>query len=771
MKRAIALVALLHVLLAVPGSVHAQQCDFSQNGWMDPVTSMDNDIIKYWCSGAPASTSANVQYYWDSLYLGEDDYWEQPLDCADPNQHYIRLLNAAAALQAIFRSLQNTSRPSQSAWAYNYLDDFVWPHSTNSYTADCDYDTIASNPDWPSTGSTILHYQFFWKRSAPIRASTLVHEATHDDVGHESDDSCPRGGSCDVMYGLYNAQTMQINSLDQMVRAYQKNFATNELEVANLGSDTCGFLPFLSPAARVEASTLIRDKIDNNFTSSAFGPPGMCYQYTSDPKQKYGDYKWLVDGEGYEHARWDCAKICKLADFMPNGAKACNEQWQTGNTAVNQANYATCTDANAKVAAGLTPQQYTKAVLDFYWALKPCIPGVSDAYLTQYCSGLSASASNVTSIEAGWTLPDQVGYFDSDAAMVDCQRTYCDQKFQASWVTTARTACYEWDDPGFGCMKEMCGDLAALKTSYGDTSKEYFMAVQCRRHYFENGGDTQAYVDQQQVEDVCKKVYVECKNSEAYAAWAKGKGAGTCSLFVAGLPVPSAGQYNLAALADMDSMDYTTFNASHATAPIDKCVSAQKLCEAARALAAKLVSETILASKQPYAISSLLNKPNPSPYTTYRSPIDANMRGLAEVAAGSQMRRAVTPKAARRFLAATPEMLHSLSLGMGKNNFFATFGTKNLERVFGAAALTKYAGAQIKIDDSADAALKTALQNADAFRKTRERCESQATSDLLATAAGKLTRAQLYGFMQAITKADSAAQLDAALDQIGAAIK
>jgi hypothetical protein len=767
MNRTLCLLALLGALLASP-SARAQQCDFSQYGWMDPVTSMDNDIIQYWCS---SNAGANRQYYWDSLYLGEEeDYWDQPLDCADPNQHYIRMLNAAASLQAVHRSLQNTSLPDQATWAYNFLDDHVWPRSTHGYDTTCECcGTLGSNPDAPSTGATTLYYQFFWSLSAPERACVLVHEATHDDVGHESDDYCDAGGSCDTMYGAYNAQTMEIYCLDQAIRAYQKDFTTNQLKVANLGKDVCGWLPFLSPAARESSSTRMRTKLDNNFYGSYFGPASVNFHYQHSDEPGWGGHVWDVDEWGY--ARWGCAKFCTPSNYKGSGAKACNEQYQDGNAAINQANYDLCTAANAKLPAGLTQAQYHQAMLELYYGVKACIPGVSDAYLAQYCTQVSAGAANVNALEAAWQLPDQPGYFDSEVAMIECQRTYCDNKFQTSWVQTARTACYEWDDPSFGCMKELCGDLAALKTTYGDTSKEYFMAVQCRRHYIENGGDSQSYFDYQHPGDVCRHAYVECKNSLAYDAWAKLKASGGCSLYSVGSLPSQAGMYSFSALADLDLLDYSKWSASHPAVPIDKCVQIEKMCDAARALAAKVVSETILASKLPYAISKLVDKPNPSPYDKYRSPVDANMRGLAEIAAGSQLLRGKTPKAARQALATTPEMLHSLSLGLGKNNFFAAFGTKDLARVFGGAVLTKYAGAQVKIDDGADAALKSALGNLDTFRKTRERCESQATADLFSTAAAKLTGAQLFGLLQGITKAGSASELEAALDQVAAAVK
>ena len=760
--------------------------DYAAWGWLEGAESMDDVMIAHWCG---ADAAVNAQHYWDSLQLGEEgEYWnnqaalEGGLNCSNPNTHLIRLYNAAAAIDATYANLTNQTLPHQASFALNWLAYFVHPRSQDGYTATCtccgsppctQCTKRATNPS--SSGSpTQLHYAFFWNLQAPVRGSTLVHEATHEDVHHLSDDACAAGGSCDDKYGNYNAQTVQMNFLDRAIRAYQKNPSTGELRVANYGEERCGYLPFMSPAARVQASDTIRTKLDLHFeTGGTFGPPGMTFYASTEDLWDYDGNTWLVDT--WENAFWRCDNLCQPGDYLPGGKHACNEDYQVGNAAINQVNYAACTTAQSSIQAGVTPSQWAQAQQAFFIANKDCIPGVSDAYLKQYCGGLSAGASNVGQIEAGWELPDQPGYFDSGEALTSCVRTYCDQKFSPTWINQARAACYEWDDPGYGCLDELCGDLETLKASKGASSLEYFLGVQCRRHYIENDGNSFAYFTEQEEDDSCIRRFVDCKNRKAFDTWVAARAAGTCSLAspgTTGWTASSEGRYQIAAARVVGSLsDWAAYQGMFESAKIDDCMALLNMCESSRELLAKISAEVVAGSSRPYNISTLLDKPNPSPWARYRSPVEANMRGLALLAVSSSTGGPFTAREAAHRLASSPEMQHALSLALGKENFFAGFGTRDLEPIFGTEALTRYASAAVTIEASAEAKVKEALTRLADFKKTRERCESKATADLLSAAAAKLTQAQLFGLVKSLANASSAAELEAALDQAAADIK
>lgn len=769
------LTCLLGVNATSGGTARACTNDYEGWGWTAPDMSMDDVIIQYWCG---SNAQANANHYWNSLQLGETgDYWgdlaagEGGVNCGNPNTHLIRLYNGAAAMDAVYAHMDNTTL--NQSWRYNWLVDLVHPYSGAGYKATCDCcGIVASNPT--PFGATKLHYVFFWQRSAPGRASTLIHEAVHDFEGHLDDDECAAGGSCDTKFGDSNAQTWQIIYLDHAIGTYWKA-SDGELDVINYGDDVCGYRPFLTEEVRYNAIWLANTKFDNNFHETGSPrPSGLGYVAQTGPLWKYGGWEYASDKN--LGARWKCESVCDPADYLPGGAAACNEEYQSGNYLVNSGNHQRCLAANAGVAAGVTPSERVQLVNQFNSGKQKCIPGVSSEYLFEYCEDRYTEAANVAELEASWDIPDQPGYFDSGAALMACTRTYCESVFTETWVQPAREACYEWSDAEYGCMDAVCGSLDELGSDPGEESLPYFGAVQCRRHFIDNDGNAYGYFDHQSADDKCERNYIACRNAAAHQDWLDGKALGECNLTLtfpgAGLGPSGIANYDVFASSIVGTVSLGTFKDFTTAALVDDCMAGKQLCEKLRELAARVSADFIAVSDVPARIQLLADLPDPPPYESYANAVDDNMLGVAAVAASpAEATESFSQYDAARKLGETPEMLHSMSKALGKPTFFAVFGTQDLAPVFGASTVAAYGDqsglAEIVALDSDTAAQTAALAPLADARLTRERVESVETAMLVAQAFNNLGETNFYEFIQSVNAATTHADLEFVLDELG----
>jgi hypothetical protein len=766
--------AALAAALFAPAPAAACVNDYDNWGWLQANETQDDEMTERWCH-----SQQSIDAYWGALNLGDGDgsNWFNAAEgnSCNPNTHFSRVMNAAYIMDFVYYSLLSPTL-GQNQYAFYWLVNHVSPHSANGYLVGCNYDptvnihTVASNPSG-GDDPTNLFFMFFWKLTANDRASTLVHEAVHDWIGHVAPELCGNkcGASCDVSFGPSNAQTWDVTYLDHSVSAYRRADGSDQLAVAHLGdllgtgAEVCGYIPVLSPEARQSAVDRMNWKFTSCFAAPVTAPPPTSYfSLASDPFWEYGNYEY-----GYDKAvgaRWSCAEICNAAEW---GSK-CDPAAQPGNAAVNSFNQALCNEENGQLHAGVTPQQRYALVSDFNQRKQGCVPGYSDSYLTGYCGGVSSSAVNVAGLEAAWNLADQPGVFDSGEAMLDCVKSYCQGQYSAQWATNARTACYEWDD-SLGCLDAICGSLDQLTTDYGATSQEYFTSVQCRRHFIDHAGDASEYFDAQQNQAHCDRVSTDCRNADARADWLTAKGLGQCSLYSA--VAATGGTYDLGAIASIKNYpSYGRFASAHASVSLDQCVAVQQACEATEAMLHKILAEMLAVTRVLYGIERLRDLPDPPPYDI-QSEVFQNVRELARIAsAAPDPASGFTPEQAIERLRHVPEANQALSIALGQQLYFAVLGADSArESVFGAAKIHAFEGATRPPDPLETGAQTALVQQLDAGKATRERVTSAAAMTLYSQAPGTNMDA-FFVYLNALQIATSLDEVDAAYAALDAAI-
>ncbi len=717
---------------------------------------MDAEVAQRWC---PSSWST----YWNALNLSDESEWtdltESGSNKCRADNLVVRMINSAVILDMITEAHNTTSI---NLAKFDWLWDHVEPHSSSGYDTTCE-NKIATN----DAGSTSIHLGF-WLKSVAYRGAVLVHEAVHDWEGHIDDDECDNGGSCDDEFGNSNANTWTVIYYDHAIDSYRRRPSSTELLAVNFGNDVCGFAPLLSEFERSDVFWKSRDKLEGGFAKK---PPESQWPITvgkrdSDPDWNFGGINYEADH--FFGARWGCTNVCNPVDYVwPNGKKACNEQYQPGNAQVNQWNRDRCIAANQVVAGGVTPAERQQAAQTFTATKKSCVPGYGDAYLQQYCSTLTSTSSTVPQLDSKWQLDDEPG-FDSEEALADCERSFCDAKFSTAWKATARAACYEWDDR-IGCVDAVCGDLSALARAHGTSSQEYFDAVNCRRNYVEHNGDEHAYYTDPESVGPCRRQYISCVNSKQRDAWLAARQAGTCNLVPAS--APWAGNYQLKALSALPgASDYDTYKKDNPDVDISECVMGLQLCEAIQdsisRLSAKLVAEGYLVAPQ---VQEKLDRPNPPPYERLVNAGHRQVRELAAIASGN-VKSDITAERALEMLA-TPQASFILSDLLGTDTYFAALGAKGREPVFGTAAVQKGAGASLCVTCARTPAQQAIMRQLAAEKSVRERAESAATAIMLQRAAALLSQQQRFAYTKRLAAATTAAQVNEVLNAIDAQVR
>lgn len=503
--------------LLLPVGALADACppspnDFDTWTWIQSANSGDDWVTDLVCtSAAHRDAVKNMVATYAGLYANWDA-WESMLSgnkICNPDKWGARTINGGHACEIVGdhrdnESFEHFASPGGELpdgtpikhWLSQFAAYYI---SEEGYDWEClgdddepgpdDGFLYASNP-WNNSSCT-FYYPWFWNKTVMDRASTIVHEASHEFEGHIGDDECTGGGSCDTAFMDANAQTFQIIFDAQAVDAYQKK-SNGELEVVNFGNDVCGYLPLLPDLDRFALLNVMRSKLKKNFKTvppqsqypdSAVldSVPGTLYDLAGNPGGK-ANTAYRIDITN--QARWACDQVCDPADYVFNaqggsGKRACNETWQAGNAAVNANNRAQCTALNAQVAAGVTPQEHSQLRSQVY-ALQGCIPGMSDAFLAATCDTVIPGAQHIDDIAQSWPLPEDVGYgYSAEEAVRDCQITFCSRQDLDTWDMQASDMCYAWDDAA-GCMDLLCGDLDALDPEPGVASQAYFERVMCR---------------------------------------------------------------------------------------------------------------------------------------------------------------------------------------------------------------------------------------------------------------------------------------------------
>jgi hypothetical protein len=463
----LALLAAAAVVL-IPVDAAAESCSVPPSGAMSLADSRDDVYVSRWCAD-----QSKINTLWNGLSL-DDDLWDEGWgyeNVCDPQLFLPRLLNAAynvTKVQEISRHFGEDNTPARRLWW-----DFIKEREDDGYEPKCCNDEPGLNAAHFSGGlSTNLCVKWGYKIGAAVRSSTLVHEATHEDVGHVDDDECMNGGSCDTYYGAYNANTMQINYLYDAVSAYQIETVGGQPQrkVARFttgGAEMCAYIPLWTDNERDGGIDQVVYRLNNNFASGSVFP-------------KYSDVDNVDNAYG---ASWTCAN-CDLGKYTFSLAnlgknKACNEIANKANAGVNAANRALCTAFNGKIAKAPGAGAYQTLVNELYSATKPCLM-YNPADLDGYCSAQQASAKTVNDLDPYGILADN-GFQEE----VDCAADYCRDRFDAAWTSHAGEP--TWDDP-LGCLDLLCDD---------DT--------ECRRRFLVYKADPAKYHP-----DHCTDMYLDC---------------------------------------------------------------------------------------------------------------------------------------------------------------------------------------------------------------------------------------------------------------------
>lgn len=537
--------------------------DFVAWGANDAVTSGDVWMSNVWCGSyvngvlVPLpSREPVINSVVDAMGLGQNwSRWAQLMStvtACDPEAWSARFTNGAyfadyLGYHRLQTSFAQTASPGaimpEGDWVTYWLARYVkyytredgWAPfciATNDIAGTSDNRFVfASNPT--NHDPLRVYFPWFWNLTAVDRASVLVHEATHQFSSHIGDGECLNKGSCDDAFGNGNAQTFTIYFNAQTMDAYRRKTDSTELEVYNYGQDFCGYVPLVPDAQRWAQVQSMQDRLMTVFKylpPSSQWPPSAFIDFVWGTGLDFGDAPGGASGDAYRidlvnSSRWPCGAVCTPADydFASGGARACNENYQAGNIAINQQNRSLCFALNTQVALGVTPTQHASLRNRIANEAKPCLSGVSDTWVAQVCTQLSAQATKVEDLETQWSIPDMEFYFDASHAIHACQASFCAQKHTAAWDTAGSAACFEWDDP-YGCLKLACGDLAALQSQYGKGSPEYLKAVVCRSS--ELNRDFAGLADP---ESACSEAYQACILKERYeAAWAAQQAGGAC---------------------------------------------------------------------------------------------------------------------------------------------------------------------------------------------------------------------------------------------------
>lgn len=563
--------------------------------WKSASDNMDDVLIAQRCNAPDAAalrktldgflnTEVNASYW---LALEDSDG-----GVCTPNGYYSRLLNAMLATVNVQVATDNVTIPQSP---YDWLKHVHDHTADEGMVADCFVG--AKIATFYSDKPVHLRYQFFATQDPYRRAGVLAHEASHDWSTHLDGAVCPGAPSCDTVFGASNATTFGMRFNQHALKSFQRAPSSKELKRMNFGGGVCGYAPLLSPIVRLWAANDVAWRKNNNFvTLVSYAGEAWDVYASDDPVRSYGGWAYTFDDE--IHARWKCGQVCDPKDYVSGGAQFCSNPYQEENTIINTSNAAACDEAIAKIGSGVTDAEYQKIASAFHAKSKACVQGVSKTQFDAFCTTAKEGANSVTNVESKWTLPDQPGYFDSGDALTRCTKSFCQERFNASWATPAKAACYAWSDDGLGCLDALCGSITEIAATEGPTSKSYFHALQCRRHFLESGGAPDAYDAAEQGASPCDTSYEACVDDAAYEAWKAAKATGGCTLASFAGPAP-APKYQHGALSLLGTVSKARFDVAYPSFTPDACGASFKACKVIEAFAAKTAAVAVAGAKLP----------------------------------------------------------------------------------------------------------------------------------------------------------------------------
>jgi hypothetical protein len=714
-----------------------------------PENTGDSPRVFDWCSN-----SVHIDNLWQGLHLNEHrDHWLDVFNTdgrnyCNPLGGIARLFNAAWFLGEIYWHRTNDTFPSPPAPPTTNWLAHVVAKSEDGYSYTCNRKQtgttqgVATNEE---SGRTWLRPLFF-EFSVPLRAAALAHEATHEDEGHVDEDDIPAdlktrcGTSVDRYFPDYNSNTTTIEVLHNAIQTYLKDAESNQLLIRQVNfpgigfTNMCIYIPLLSHALFVQSLDTIKYKLD-------------CF--LENP------YLGSFDGIIYGHPYWYCDRVCYPEEYLPGGKSFCNEDYQPGNHDINQHNYSLCTALDDSVSGDATEAARKAARDEFIRNRQQCIGGVSDQYLDRYCSNLIADSGirNVELLSDAWTIDDEPGIWIPNTEFNECAKRYCEDRFDPAWITDARNACYEWSDTT-GCLNHLCGSL----NSFAPESMEYFESVQCRRHYIEHNGDSDACFDTLENLGKCENVYAGCVNEIVMEEWLAAKQNNTCSFLE---PSGESSTYQIHTLKRLNSIDFDiTYDLLQMECPSCKlgaCEALLQLCETSRDFNSRVISKFVSVSAIPEKILSKINLPDPPQIN-----IDLSMKQLADYGASPADSVAeFSRRDALRQLTYIPEHAHALSKFLGKDAFFAVYGSSGMEKLFGAATTSFYTNANLQFSFDLNPEQQQLLPELGTHKATRERIESAQIEHVIELVADSEL---LFDFMADIHQAENVDEVNLLLD-------
>ncbi len=796
--------AIVAVLVGWSSAGWADACpptpnDFVTWGANDAVTSGDVWMSSVWCGSvvdgqlvvqpnAPVVFNSVV----DAMGLAQNwsSQWAQlmgDVGSCDPESWSARLMNAAYFCDYLGTNRNQTTfahtaspgvvLPGTSTpviyWLSEYVKYYTRPHgwrpmciAVGDAAGTADGHVYAANPE--NDDPLKLYFPWFWNLTAVDRASTLVHEASHEFSGHLPNNSCANVRSCDDVFGNMNAQTLTLFFNAQTLDAYRRAEGSTELELVNYGNGVCGYVPLVPDAQRFALVISMELRLENTFKyppAESEWPPSAFVDSVGGTSLDLGDTPGGLAGLAYRidlvnGARWPCGAVCTATDydFATGGTRACNEQYQPGNAAINVHNRELCRSLNAEVGTGVTPKQHAELKKRLIMESQNCLSGVSDTYVAQVCAQLSTQATRVEDIETAWPIPDQGFSFDASKAIRACQASYCTQRRDASWDTAATAACFDWDDP-YGCLALTCGDRTALASAHGKSSYEYFESVVCRGSAL--GRQFAGLTDG---DDQCAARYDECVIRERYLpAWIAQQAGGTCWLRATGTS-PSRDPLFRTVRDAVGTVSVENFLALDRDSNLatSRCLMESVACQAEvaalEAALAKLIHDE--ASTRPVWKTPVL----PDSWERLRGRFDRDVRSELERLGADLLNPAVSTgpliKNARlSALATSPEAMVAIAELVGHDTYLRAGGARFARGRFDPAALTRYS---VEADPYAIPTATRATELGALNRLDQRIGSTQAQAAFSKTTL--LTGPQAYTHLRALFDAKNGVELEAAFE-------
>ncbi|HEV7733576.1 MAG TPA: hypothetical protein VGR62_15525 [Candidatus Binatia bacterium] len=435
-----------------------------------------------------ASSQSAVSTLWNGLDAEQCD-WDEGWGFSQVgNTDFMltRILNAAWAVKRVEGYTKHTGfglwRNVNGIVYYNLGRwwEFVSDYGEDEWTPGCEG---GNGEHVQNTDEYNVLHMGGYNSTVVNRGSTLVHETVHQDEGHVDEEDCnPDNVSCDLRYGLYNSNTMQINFLHDALVTYETQTVNGtKVRKVSRSGDTCRWIHTFSDEERDQIAARA-DSNMNRFAQSAW----------SGWKQSLRDEVAVRQAQG----EWNCpACQTSLYTFNPNSCSqptwACNEVMNPQNVGINGQNRNACNLYNDLLDnPGAGPDTIADAEHAQLLASAACLPPTSAA-AAAYCVQRLDVATNVSQLDpCGWMETVHGAEIDNIA----CAQEFCRRKFEASpWP--------EGTDP-YGCIDYLCGDdtCGGSGTIDGGT---------CETGFYLAEGDPEWYVPTCS-HDGCRADLLEC---------------------------------------------------------------------------------------------------------------------------------------------------------------------------------------------------------------------------------------------------------------------